>query len=82
MIMWEGYHHDKHVPIIISVEYDDELEKYVVEVIRGMERSFKMFTAKHKPKDNLMHISDVEKSVKLANILVKELKQTAKRRKT
>ena len=79
--IWSGYHSDRKIPIIINVEYDDELDLYIVEVLRGTERDFKTFSPKHEPKDGLMHISDVEKSVKLANILIKELKQEAQRRK-
>lgn len=81
MVMWEGYHSDNKVPVIITVEYDTESELYVVEVVRGLEFDFKTFTPKYKPENELMHISDVEKSVQLANVLVKELKQLANRRK-
>jgi len=81
MIVWQGFHHDKKIPILISVEYDEESEVYVVEVTRGTDSNYKTFSPKYKPKDGLMHISDVEKSVKLANVIVKELKQLAIRSK-
>ena len=79
--MWEGFHHDKKIPIVITVEYDDVLDLYIVEVTRGSERDFKVFSPKYQPTDELMHIADVEKAVKLANILVKELKREAIRSK-
>ena len=79
MRVFEGFHHDKKIPILIIVEYDEELDLMTVEVTRGFDRDFKTFSPKHEPKDGLMHIADVEKSVKLANILIKELKRIAQR---
>ena len=75
--MWEGFHKDRKIPISISVEFDEETELYIVEVKRGTEKNFKTFTPKHIPHDGLMHISDMEKSVKKANQLVVELKKLA-----
>ncbi len=77
MIMWQGFHHEKKIPVTILVEYDEDLELYIVEVTRGVEKNFRTFTPKHKPMDGLMHIADVEKSVKDANKLLKELKREA-----
>ena len=79
MIIWEGFHHDKKIPVVISVEYDEDIDIIIVEVIRGTEKNFKTFSPKHIPKDGLMHISDVEKSVKLANTILKGLKKEAVR---
>lgn len=81
MVVFEGFHHDKNIPIIITVEYDEDLDLMVVEVTRGYDKDFKTYSPKHEPKDGLMHISDVEKAVKLANILIKDLKKKAMRRK-
>lgn len=81
MIVFEGFHHDKKVPIIITVEYDEDLDLITVEVVRGLDRNFKVFSPVHQPKDGLMHISDVEKSVKLANVILKDLKRDALRGK-
>ena len=58
-----------------------ELEIIMVEVTRGYDTDHRTFEPKHEPRDGKMHISDVEKSVKLANILIKELKRTAQRSK-
>ena len=80
MVLWEGFHHDGRIPVTITVEYDDEIDLYVVEVKRGVDMDFKTFTPKHVPTEGLMHISDVEKAVKLANILEKKLRQSAYRR--
>ncbi|MDX1372560.1 MAG: hypothetical protein R3321_08815 [Nitrososphaeraceae archaeon] len=77
--MFEGYHYEGDIPILVSVEYDEELNKYVVEVIKGLQRRYRTFTPKHKPKEGVMHISDTEKSVKISNILLKNL-QIAKGR--
>ena len=75
-IMWEGFHHDKKIPVIIRVEYDEDTKKYTVEVTRGYEDITEDFDPSHEPRDNLMHISDVERSVKIANNLLKKLKRT------
>ena len=72
MVMWEGYHTDNKIPVIVTVEYDSESEKYVVEVVRGLDSDVKKFKAKHLPDEGLMHVSDMEKSIKLANVLIKE----------
>lgn len=77
MIMWEGFHHDKKVPIIITVEYDEDIDLITVEVVRGLDRNFKTFSPVHQPKDEVMHIADVERSVKLANVILKGLKRDA-----
>lgn len=79
--MWEGFHYDRKIPISISVEYDEELKQYFVEVIRGEDRILVSFLPKKSPEDNLMHVSDVERSVKIANNSIKQLKKEAKRRK-
>ena len=81
MIVFEGFHHDKKVPIIITVEYDEDSDLITVEVTRGMDRNFKVFSPSHQPTDGLMHISDVEKSVKLANVILRDLKRDAIRGK-
>lgn len=81
MEVWNGYHHDKKVPIIISVTYDEENDEYIVEVIRGFDMELTTFKPKYKPKDGLIHVSDLEKSVKLANNAVKALKSRAVRKK-
>lgn len=81
MIVWSGYHHDKRMPITIEVEYDEDLDCYIVEVTRGMSRLIKTFAPKYEPKDGLIHVSDLEKSVKLADVLIKELKKDSQRRK-
>lgn len=79
--MWEGYSTENRIPIIISVEYDEDLGEYIVEVKRGYDSLEISFEPKHEPKDGLMHISDIEMSVKLANKLLKDLKKMAHRRK-
>ena len=79
MRIFEGFHHDKKIPVIITVDYDEEHDLIIVEVRRGHEQNFKTFSPNHEPTDGLMHISDVEKSVKLANVLIKELKREAQR---
>lgn len=81
MIMWNGFSHDKRVPIVITIEYDEDLEVYIVEVTRGTKRIASTFEPSHEPKDELMHISDLERSVKIADGLVKELKKTTRRKK-
>ncbi len=73
--MWEGFHHIRKVPVQISVTYDEELQLYTVDAKHGLEEDFLVFTPKVLPIDNLMHISDLEKSVKLANNLIKELRR-------
>jgi hypothetical protein len=80
MIVFEGFHHDKKIPILITVEYDEELDLMIVEVTRGYEKDFKTYTPNHTPTDGLMHISDVEKAVKLANKMIKDLKREATRK--
>lgn len=80
MIVFEGFHHDKKIPILITVEYDEDLDLMIVEVTRGTEMNFKTFSPAHQPNDGVMHISDVEKSVKLANVILKKLKRDATRR--
>ena len=79
--MWNGFSHDKRVPIVITIEYDEDLEVYIVEVTRGTKRIASTFEPSHEPKDELMHISDLERSVKIADGLVKELKKTTRRKK-
>ena len=79
--MWEFYQSDKRIPVIISVYYDDESEEYSVEVSRGYDIVEISFEASHEPKDGLMNIQDVEQAVKLANKLLKDLKQVARRKK-
>ena len=79
--MWQGYHSDKRIPVTISVEYDDETNEYLVEVRRGIDITTNTFIPTHEPKDGLMHITDVEKSVKIANNILKDLKREATRRK-
>jgi len=79
MRVFEGFHHDKKIPVIITVDYDEENDLIIVEVTRGYDTNFKTFSPKHEPADGLMHIADVEKSVKLANVLIKELKREAQR---
>ena len=80
MLMYEAFQKDGKIPITINVEYDEELDLYVVEVTRGLDTDFKTFTPKHVPVDKLMNISDMEKSVKLANVILKSLKREAYRR--
>lgn len=80
MVLWEGFHHDGRIPVTITVEYDKEDDLYIVEVKRGLDVDFKTFEPKHVPTEGLMHVSDVEKAVKLANILEKKLRQAAYRR--
>lgn len=75
MRLWEGFHHDKKTPILITVDYDEELDLILVEVTRGYDKDSVTFTPKHLPEDGLMHISDVEKSVKASNNLIKELRR-------
>jgi hypothetical protein len=79
--MWSGYSTEGKLPVIINVEYDEENEEYIVEVTRGYDSEVITFEPKHEPKDGLMHISDVETSVKLASKLLKDLKRKAQRRK-
>lgn len=78
MLLWEGYHKDGKIPIIISVSYDYETEEYVVEVVRGFLEEETRYKGKHKPSENgLMHISDMERSVKCANNSIAALKKRA-----
>ena len=79
--LWEFYQSDKRVPVIISVYYDDEFEEYTVEVVRGYTAVEMAFDANHEPKDDLMNIQDIERAVKIANKLLKELKTEARRKK-
>ena len=76
MLIWEGMHQDGKIPVVIRVEYDEEVELYIIEVSRGKDKNFKTFTPKHIP-DGLMHVADMEKAIKKANSLVKELKRDA-----
>lgn len=80
---WEGFHHDGKIPVLISVEYDEENEEYIMEVVRGYDSKSEAFKPKHNPENELMHVSDMEQSIKIANRLLKELKREAqmKRRK-
>ena len=78
MKMWEGFHHDKKIPVIVRVEYDEETGEYIVEVTRGYDTKEILFEPSHEPKDGLMHISDVERAVKIANKIIKELKREAR----
>ena len=80
MIMWNGYSHDKKIPVTISVEYDEDLAAYIVEVKRGVDIRIESFEPTHEPKDKLMHIIDVEKSVKMANNILKDMKREARRK--
>ena len=80
LICWSGYHTDENIPVEIEVEYDEELDEYIVEVKRGTKSAFKTFTPKHEM-NGVMHISDVEKSVKLASVILKKLKREATRKK-
>ena len=75
MIMFEGFHHDKHIPIIITVEFDEDSQMYEVSVVRGYDEITEVIIPKHLPQDNLMHISDLEHSVKISNNLLKKLKK-------
>ena len=81
MEMWSGFHHDKKIPVIITVSYDEDLELYEVEVVRGTDIQTKTFEPKHMPEEDKMFISDLETSVKLANVILKALKQKARRNK-
>jgi hypothetical protein len=81
MEMWTGYHYDKDISVIITVDYDEDNDEYEVEVVRGLVREVKTFVPKHAPEEDKMHISDLEKSVKLANVILKSLKQKARRKK-
>ena len=81
MEMWQGFHHDGDIPIIITVEYDEVENEYVVEVVRGLIGGVKTFEPKCEPEEGHMHISDVETSVKLANVILKNLKRKARRKK-
>ena len=81
MHMWEGFHHEGTIPVLISVEYDEDLNKYIVEVTRGLERRYRTFTPKQKPEEGNMFVGDLEKSVKLSNGLLKGLQITARRGK-
>jgi len=80
MRMWEGFHHDRKVPVIVRVEYDEETGEYIVEVIRGYDTKEITFEPKHEPKEGLMHISDVERAVKIANKIIKDLKSEARKK--
>ena len=80
MVVYKGYHHYRKVPIIIEVDYDEELEQYFVEVTMGFEQEITSFKPKHIPEEGLIHISDLEKSVKIANNSVKALKKLARRK--
>ena len=81
MEMWSGFHSCGKIPVIITVEYDEESNLYEVEVVRGMDRDVKIFEPKHVPEEGKMFISDLETSIKLANVILKSLKQKAKRKK-
>ena len=76
MLMYEGYHHDdKNVPIIITVEFDEDSQMYEVSVVRGYDSIFEKFEPKHLPEEGRMHVSDLERSVKISNNLLKKLKR-------
>ena len=79
--MWQGQHREDNLTVLIDVEYDEEIELYIVEVTRGTEREFKTFAPKVLPEDGLMHISDLEKAIKSANKLLKRLKEDSRRKK-
>lgn len=81
MVYWEGYHYEKKIPILIKCRYDKDSNKYTVEITRGFQDIEEEFEAKHAPIDGYMHISDVEKSVKIANNILKRLKKEAQRKK-
>lgn len=74
--MFEGWHYDDdHVPIMVSVTYDDEEDIYIVTVRRGYDVIEEEFEPLHTPKDGLMNIQDVEFAVKSANGLIKKIKK-------
>ena len=82
MELWGGYHmDDRNVPITINVEFDEDLNIYVIEVKRGYDIFTEEFEPSNEPIDGLMHISDVETSVKIADNLIKKLMRTAKRKR-
>lgn len=78
MLMFEGFHYDGDIIVLVSVEFEEETEKYLVEVTRGLERKYRTFTPKYLPEGESMHVSDLEKSVKISNVLIKELKRRKK----
>lgn len=78
--MFRGFHRDRNIPISIEVDYDEELKQYIVTVQRGFDREVISFIPKHIPEEGSMHISDLEKSVKIANNTVKALRRMAIRR--
>lgn len=76
MIMWETFRpkeKGKH-SVLMRCEYDQETGYYIVTMKRGEKTKHKKFKAKHEPTEGYMAISDVEKSVKLLNILDKEMR--------
>ena len=75
MLMWQGQHKRKRKTIYVSCEFDVDLGLYVIEV--HMEDSLDMLKESFEPKqapEEHMEISDLEKSVKIANKLVREIK--------
>lgn len=77
--MWQGYDDSGRYPIMIECEYDPEHEEYIIIVTKGGKNDSRrveaVIPAQEIPKDGHMHIKDVEKSVKAANNLLKQLKK-------
>ena len=77
MLMWETFkpkEKGKHA-VITKCEYNPKSGYYTITMRRGEKKGFKTFKAKQKPESEHMHISDVERAIKLANILDKELRR-------
>jgi len=79
MIVFEGHHFEGDIPVIITVEYCEETDKYIVQVTRGLQSRYRTFTPKGLPEEGVMFVGDLEKSVKISEYLLKELR--SKRRK-
>ena len=77
MTMWQGYHNEGKYPIMIECEYDPETDEYIITVTKtgknGGVSVEEVIPAQESPKDGYMNIKDVEKSVKSANRLLKQL---------
>lgn len=77
MIMWQGYHMEGKFIFIIECSYNPKTQKYTMIITKNGKRDSatleESFVAQEEPKDELMNIKDVERSVKTANNLIKKL---------
>ena len=79
MLMWELFKPKEKGKYAVETkcEYNPESGYYVITMKKGERKKFKKFKAAHPPKGECeyMHVKDLEKAVKLSNVLDKEFRQ-------